>query len=191
MLDTWQRLKFYGFAALFALPPALGCLWVLLARFELVPPVPGLLWWFSVAVAPWWLLGAAVLVLAGTGWRYVLHRHNPQTRRAEQATGRRIPAPRLVRERGLVGIAALLLAGLILVPRYTPDGVLIWESSAIERQPVMWTQRLEGDRMMQDYADQRVWTCHYLTVNGISTRVHVASRGFPYCSYIIDRYPRS
>jgi hypothetical protein len=191
VLETWQRLKFYGFAALFALPPALGCLWVLLAGFGLVPPVPGLPWWGANAVAPWWLLGAAVLVLAGSGWRYVLHRHNPQTRRTEQATGRRVPAPRLVRERGLVGIAALLLAAAVLVPRQTPDGVLIWESSAIERQPVMWTQRWEGDRMMQDYADQRVWTCHYLTTLGISTRVQVASRGFPYCRYFIYRYPRS
>ena len=191
MLETWQRLKFYGFAALVVLLPALGCLWVLLAGFGWVPPSPGLLWWGANAVAPWWLLGAAALVLFGAGWRYVLHRHHPQTRRTEQATGRRMPMPRLVRERGLVGIAALLLAAAVLVPRQTPDGVLLWESSAIERQPVMGTLRKEEDQMMLDYAEQRVWTCRYLTVNGLSTRVHVASRAFPYCTYFIHRYPRS
>jgi len=191
VLETWQRFKFYGFAALVVLLPALGCLWVVLAGFGWVPPVPGLLWWGANAVAPWWLLGAAALILFGAGWRYVLHRHNPQTRRTEQATGRRMPIPRLVRERGLVGIAALLLAAAVLVPRQTPDGVLIWESSAIERQPVMGTLRKEEDQMLLDYAEQRVWTCRYLTVNGLSTRVHVASRAFPYCTYFIHRYPRS
>ena len=191
MLETWQRFKFYGFAALVVLLPALGCLWVVLAGFGWVPPVPGLLWWGANAVAPWWLLGAAVLILFGAGWRYTLHRHHPQTRRTEQATGRRMPMPRLVRERGLVGIAALLLAAAVLVPRQTPDGVLIWESSAIERQPVMGTLRKEEDQMLLDYAEQRVWTCRYLTVNGLSTRVHVASRAFPYCTYFIHRYPRS
>ena len=191
MLETWQRFKFYGFAALVVLLPALGCLWVVLAGFGWVPPVPGLLWWGANAVAPWWLLGAAALVLFGAGWRYALHRHHPQTRRTEQATGRRMPMPRLVRERGLVGIAALLLAAAVLVPRQTPDGVLIWESSAIERQPVMGTLRKEEDQMMLDYAEQRVWTCRYLMVNGLSTRVHVASRAFPYCTYFIHRYPRS
>lgn len=191
MLETWQRFKFYGFAALVVLLPALGCLWVVFAGFGWVPPVPGLLWWGANAVAPWWLLGAAVLILFGAGWRYVLHRHNPQTRRTEQATGRRMPMPRLVRERGLVGIAALLLAAAVLVPRQTPDGVLIWESSAIERQPVMGTLRKEEDQMLLDYAEQRVWTCRYLTVNGLSTRVHVASRAFPYCTYFIHRYPRN
>ena len=191
MLETWQRFKFYGFAALVVLLPALGCLWVVLAGFGWVPPVPGLLWWGANAVAPWWLLGAAALVLFGAGWRYALHRHHPQTRRTEQATGRRMPMPRLVRERGLVGIAALLLAAAVLVPRQTPDGVLIWESSAIERQPVMGTLRKEEDQMMLDYAEQRVWTCRYLMVNGLSTRVHVASRAFPYCTYFIHRYPRN
>ena len=88
MFEHIQRLRFYLYVTLVALPPALGCLWVLLARFGLVPPLPGPLWWGANAVAPWWLLGAAVLVLAGAGWRYVLHRQNPQTRRAEQATGR-------------------------------------------------------------------------------------------------------
>ncbi len=99
--------------------------------------------------------------------------------------------PRLVRERGLVGIVALLLAAAVLVPRQTPDGVLIWESSAIEHQPVMGTLRKEEDQMMLDYAEQRVWTCRYLMVNGLSTRVHVASRAFPYCTYFIHRYPRN
>ena len=191
MLDTWQRLKFYGFAALFTLPPALGCLWVLLARFSLLPPLPGLLWWFSVAVAPWWLLAVALLTFSRAGWGYAAHRLDPEIRRIEDEENRRIPAPRLVRERGLVGIAALLLAAAVLVPRQTPDGVLIWESSKIERQTVMGTIRQEEGRMAWDTAEQRVWTCHYLTTLGISTRVHVASRGFPYCSYFIYRYPRS
>ena len=191
MLETWQRLKFYGFAALFTLPPALGCLWVLLTRFELVPPIPGLLWWFSVAVAPWWLLAVALLTFSRAGWGYATHRLDPEIRRIEKEKKCRILAPRLVRERGLVGIAALLLAAAVLVPRQTPDGVLIWESSKIERQTVMGTLRQEEGRMAWDTAEQRVWTCRYLTVNGISTRVHVASRGFPYCSYFIYRYPRS
>jgi hypothetical protein len=186
-----QRLRFYLYITLIGLPPALGCLWVLLARFGLVPPVPGLLWWGANAVAPWWLLAVALLTFSRAGWGYASHRLNPEIQRIEEEENRRVPAPRLVRERGLVGIAALLLAAAVLVPRQTPDGVLIWESSAIERQTVMGTIRQEEGKMMQDYADQRVWTCRYLTVNGISTRVHVASRGFPYCSYFIYRYPRS
>lgn len=191
MLETWQRLKFYGFAALFALPPALGCLWVLLVHLGLVPPAPGLLWWFSIALAPWWLLGAAVLILASVGGRYALHRHNPQTGRTEQATGRRGHAPRLVRERGLVGLAALLLGGLTLFPRHTPDGVLLWESSELKRRGVPGTLRHEGEKRVEEMTDQRVWTCRYLTFHGIATRVHTASRQFPYCPYFISVYPRT
>ena len=191
MFEHVQRLRFYGYVTLVVLPPALGCLWVLLARFGLVPPLPGPLWWGANAVAPWWLLAVASLILGRAGWRYALHRLDPETQRIEKEEKRRVLAPRLVREGGLVSGGALLLAAAVLVPRHTPDGVLIWESSAIERQPVMGTLRREEGQMMLDYAEQRVWTCRYLTVNGISTRVHVASRAFPYCTYFIHRYPRS
>ena len=191
MFEHIQRLRFYLYVTLVALPPALGCLWVLLARFGLVPPLPGPLWWGANAVAPWWLLAVASLILGRAGWGYASHRLDPETQRIEKEEKRRVLAPRLVREGGLVSGGALLLAAAVLVPRHTPDGVLIWESSAIERQPVMGTLRREEGQMMLDYAEQRVWTCRYLTVNGISTRVHVASRAFPYCTYFIHRYPRS
>lgn len=191
MLEQLRRLRFYGFLTLLILPPALGCLWVLLARFELVPPVPGLLWWFSIVVAPWWLLAAGGFQLFKALLSYLLHRQHAKTKRKEGATRKEVPPPPLLREQCIGGGGAVLLAGLILIPRYTPDGVLIWESSKIERQTVMGTIRQEEGRMAWDTAEQRVWTCRYLTVNGISTRVHVASRGFPYCSYFIYRYPRS
>lgn len=191
MFEHIQRLRFYLYITLIGLPPALGCLWVLLARFEWVPPIPGLLWWFAVAVAPWWLLAVALLSVSRAGWGYAAHRLDPEIQHIEKEKKRRIPAPRLVREKGIVGGGALLLAAAVLVPRQTPDGVLIWESSKIERQTVMGTIRQEEGRMAWDTAEQRVWTCHYLTTLGISTRVHVASRGFPYCSYFIYRYPRS
>ena len=191
MLELWQRFRFYGFLAVFVALPALGCLWVLLVRLGLPLTVPGLLWWFSVAVAPWWLLGVSLLVLAGAGGRYFLHRQNPQTVRTEQATGRRAPAPRPVRERGLAGLAALLLAGLTLFPRHTPDGVLLWESSELKRRGVMGTLRHEGDRLVEEVTEQRVWICRYLTFHGIVSRVHTASRQFPYCSYFVHLYPRT
>ena len=191
MLEQLRRLRFYGFLTLLILPPALGCLWVLLARFELVPPVPGLLWWFSIVVAPWWLLAAGGFQLFKALLSYLLHRQHAQTERIEGATQQAVSPARLIRDQLIGGGGAVVLAAAVLVPRYTPDGVLLWESSAIERQPVMGTLRQEEGKMMLDYADQRVWTCHYLTTLGISTRVHVASRAFPYCTYFIHRYPRS
>jgi hypothetical protein len=191
MLELWQRFKFYGFLAVFVALPALGCLWVLLVRLGLPLTVPGLLWWLSIAVAPWWLLGASALLLVGAGGRYVLHRKNPQTERTELATGRRVPAPRPVRERGLVGLAALLLAGSALFPRHAPDGALLWESSELKRRAVLGTLRWEGEKMVEDFTDQRVWSCHYLTFHGIKTRVHTASRQFPYCPYFVYLYPRT
>lgn len=191
MLEQLQRLRFYGFLTLLILPPALGCLWVLLARFGLVPPVPGLLWWFSVAVAPWWLLAAGGFQLFKALWGYFLHRQDEKNKTIKGATGHDKPSPKLYREQFIGGGGALLLAAAVLVPRHTPDGVLIWESSKIERQPVIATIRREEGQMAWDTAEQRVWTCRYLTINGISTRVHVASRAFPYCTYFIHRYPRS
>ncbi len=191
MLEQLRRLRFYGFFTLLILPPALGCLWVLLAGFGLVPPVPGLLWWFSIVVAPWWLLAAGGFQLLKALIGYFLHRQHAQTERKEGATRQEVSPPSLLREQFIGGGGAVLLAAAVLVPRHTPDGVLLWESSAIERQTVMGTIRQEEGKMMQDYAEQRVWTCRYLTVNGISTRVHVASRAFPSCTYFIHRYPRS
>lgn len=191
MLAEWQRLRFYLFLGLFVVLPALGCLWVGLARLGLSSPTGGLLWWLAIAVAPWWLLAVGALILGGTIWRYGLHRANPQTRRAEQATGKHVPAPRMLKERGIVGLAAVLLAGLTLFPRHTPDGVLFWESSELKRRGVLGTLHHEGDRLVEEITEQRVWTCRYLTFQGIATRAHTASRQFPYCPYFVYLYPRT
>ena len=188
MLELWQRFRFYGFLAVFVALPALGCLWVLLGW---PAPSGGLAWWLAVAVAPWWLLAAGGLLLGKAGVGYALHRLDPKTRRQEEATGRRVPAPRPVRERGLVGLAALLLAGSALFPRHAPDGALLWESSELKRRAVLGTLRWEGEKMVEDFTDQLVWSCHYLTFHGIKTRVHTASRQFPYCSYFVYLYPRT
>lgn len=190
MLEYLQRLRFYAFAALVVLPPALGCLWVLLVRLGGPAPAGGWLWWFSVAVAPWWLLGASAPVLFGAGWRYVLHRRNPQTERTEKLSGHRAPAPRPVRERGLVGLTALLLAAAVLWPRHLPEGALVWESTAVQSLLVADTARWEDGKFVTDRADHLVYTCTYLSVYGLVTETHALRPSYPRpCAYFYRRSP--
>lgn len=175
------------FCLVFVVPAALGCLWILLVRWDALPDSDGgWLWLITIWTAPWVLLAAGAWLLLSGAARHVWHRSSRQTRREEEALGVRLPAPRPIRLSLTAGAAAVLLAALVLVPSFG-GGVLVWESETVERLPVGGTSRWEGDQFVSDYADQRVLTCTYLTLGGIRESVFAASRQFPYCPYIFRR----
>jgi hypothetical protein len=185
-----QRLRFYLYITLIGLPPALGCLWVLLARFGLVPPVPGLLWWGANAVAPWWLLVTGSIPLLQAGLHYGAHRLSRQTTRTEEMDGYRLPLPSMQRHRAWLGGGAVLLAAAILWPRYLPEGVLLWESTAVQNLLVADTARWEDGKFVTDRADHLVYTCIYLSLYGLVTETHALRPSFPHpCAYFYRRSP--
>lgn len=175
------------FCLVFVVPAALGCLWILLARWNALPGSDGgWLWLITVWAAPWVLLAAGAWLLASGTARHLWHRSSRQTRREEEALGVRLPAPRPVRLSLAAGALAMLLAAAVLMP-LLDGGVLIWESEAMERLPVGGTSRWEGEQFVSNHADQRVLTCTYLTLGGLLEKVWVAHRQLPYCPYIYRR----
>jgi len=187
MLSLWQTGKLYLYGFTFLLLPALGCLWVLLGWPS---PSGGWMWWLAAAVAPWWLLAAGGLLLVNAGGRYALHRLHPQTKRKEQATGRRLPLPPLLRAMALLGGGSVLLAALILWPRTLPVGALLWESTEVKNLPVADTARWEGKAFVTDRAEHLVYTCTYLSFYGLVTEHHALRPQYPRpCAYFYRRSP--
>jgi len=153
-------------------------------------PSGGLLWWLAAAVAPWWLLAAGGLLLVNAGGRYALHRLHPQTKRKEQATGRRLPLPLLLRAMALLGGGSVLLAAFILWPRYLPAGALLWESTEVKNLPVADTARWEGKDFVTERAEHLVYTCTYLTFSGLVSRTYALRPEYPFpCAYFYRRSP--
>lgn len=190
MLDAWQRLKLYAFVALLIVPPALGCLWVLLVRLGGPAPDGGWLWWFSIALAPWWLLVTGLIPLLQAGLHYGAHRLNPQIARTEEMDGYRLPLPSMQRHRAWLGGGAVLLAAAILWPRYLPEGVLLWESTAVQNLLVADTARWEDGKFVTDRTDHLVYTCVYLSLYGLVTETHALRPSFPHpCAYFYRRSP--
>ena len=187
MLSIWQTGKLYLYGMTFLLPPALGCLWVLLGW---PAPSGGLLGWLAAAVAPWWLLAAGGVLLGKAGLGYARHRLDPKTRRQEEATGRRVPLPPLLVQRALLGGGSVLLAALILWPRYLPAGVLLWESTDVKNLPVADTARWEGKEFVTDRAEHLVYTCTYLTFSGLMSGTYALRPEYPFpCAYFYRRSP--
>lgn len=190
MLEHLQRLRLYTFAALSVLPPALGCLWVLLVRLGGPAPSGGWLWWFANTFAPWWLLAAGAMPLLRAGFSYALHRLDAKTGRYEGATGPRKPLPAIQRERARLGSGAVLLSVLTLWPHYLPEGALLWESTEIRNLPIADTARWEGGAFVTDRADHRVYTCTYLSFYGFVTETHALRPSYPHpCAYFYRRVP--
>ncbi len=187
MLSIWQIGKLYLYGMTFLLPPALGCLWVLLGWPS---PSGGWMWWLAAAVAPWWLLAAGGVLLGKAGLGYARHRLDPKTRRQEEATGRRVPLPPLLVQRALLGGGSVLLAALILWPRYLPAGVLLWESTDVKNLPVADTARWEGKEFVTDRAEHLVYTCTYLTFSGLMSGTYALRPEYPFpCAYFYRRSP--
>lgn len=186
IVKAWRWSKFLTFCAVFIAPAALGCLWVLAGKWTGVHPGGGVLWWLSIAAAPWVLLGAALFLLGSAAVRFFLHRAARETRRLKGALGIDVPTPGLVREHVLVGAGALALSALILAPRYLPAGVLISESEEVGQLPVPGSQRWENGKYVHDYAQQRVLHCTYLTFHGLRYYNGPAFRQMPYCSYFYE-----
>lgn len=187
MLSLWRTGKLYLYGFTFLLPPALGCLWVLLGGPS---SSGGLLWWLAVTVAPWWLLAAGGLLLGKAGVGYALHRLDPQTGRVEGGTRNREPLPPLLIQQALLGGGSVLLAALILWPRYLPDGALLWESTDVKNLPVADTARWEGKEFVTDRAEHLVYTCTYLSFYGLVTEHHALRPQYPYpCAYFYRRSP--
>ena len=187
MLSLWQTGKLYLYSFTFLLLPAVGCLWVLLGGPS---SSGGLLGWLAVAVAPWWLLAAGVVPLGKAGLGYALHRLHPQTDRVEKPTGNRVPSPSLLIQQALLGGGSVLLAALILWPRYLPAGVLLWESTEVKSLPVADTARWEGQKVETDRAEHLVYTCTYLSFYGLVTEHHALRPQYPRpCAYFYRRSP--
>ena len=187
MLSLWQTGKLYLYSFTFLLLPAVGCLWVLLGGPS---SSGGLLGWLAVAVAPWWLLAAGVVPLGKAGLGYALHRLHPQTDRVEKPTGNRVPSPSLLIQQALLGGGSVLLAALILWPRYLPAGVLLWESTDVKNLPVADTARWEGKEFVTDRAEHLVYTCTYLSFYGLVTEHHALRPQYPRpCAYFYRRSP--
>lgn len=187
MLSLWQTGKLCLYGVTFLLLPALGCLWVLLGWPS---PSGGLLGWLAVAVAPWWLLVAGAVPLGKAGLGYARHRFHPQTGRVEDAKGNREPLPSLLIQQALLGGGSVLLAALILWPRYLPAGVLLWESTDVQNLPVADTARWEGKEFVTDRAEHLVYTCTYLTFSGLVTGTYALRPEYPFpCAYFYRRSP--
>jgi hypothetical protein len=187
MLSLWQTGKLYLYSFTFLLLPAVGCLWVLLGGPS---SSGGLLGWLAVAVAPWWLLAAGVVPLGKAGLGYALHRLHPQTDRVEKPTGNRVPSPSLLIQQALLGGGSVLLAALILWPRYLPEGALLWESTEVKSLPVADTARWEGQKVETDRAEHLVYTCIYLSFYGLVTEHHALRPQYPRpCAYFYRRSP--
>lgn len=187
MLSLWQTGKLYLYGFTFLLLPALGCLWVLLGGPS---SSGGLVGWLAVTVAPWWLLAAGVVPLSKAGVGYARHRFHPQTGRVEDAKDRRLPLPPLLIQQALLGGGSVLLAALILWPRYLPDGALLWESTEVKSLLVADTARWEGQKVETDRAEHLVYTCTYLSFYGLVTEHHALRPQYPYpCAYFYRRSP--
>ncbi len=187
MFSLWQTGKLYLYGFTFLLPPALGCLWVLLGGPS---SSGGWMWWLAVTVAPWWLLAAGVVPLGKAGVGYAWHRLHPQTDRVEGGTRNRVPSPSLLIQQTLLGGGSVLLAALILWPRYLPDGALLWESTDVKSLPVADTARWEGKEFVTDRAEHLVYTCTYLSFYGLVTEHHALRPQYPRpCAYFYRRSP--
>ena len=187
MLSIWQTGKLYLYGMTFLLPPALGCLWVLLGW---PAPSGGLLGWLAAAVAPWWLLAAGVVPLVKAGVGYARHRLHPKTDRKEESTSNRVPLPPLLRAMAILGGGSVLLAALILWPRTLPVGALLWESTEVKNLPVADTARWEGKAFVTDRAEHLVYTCTYLTFSGLVSGTYALRPEYPFpCAYFYRRSP--
>lgn len=186
-MNVWREGRLVLIGALFVLPAALGCLWVLGARlFAGLYPEGGWLWLFSTAVAPWLLLGIGTVLLVQGLYQLVLFRWNPANRRAGRALRQRPRPPGVIRRTLQLAALALMLATLVLWPRHGPMGVLVWESTSTWHGPVSGTERWEGGRFITDYADQKLMQCTYLTLSGLANNSFPASHRFPWCPYFYD-----
>ena len=187
MFSLWQTGKLYLYGFTFLLPPALGCLWVLLGGPS---SSGGWMWWLAVTVAPWWLLAAGGLLLGKAGVGYAWHRLHPQTDRVEGGTRNRVPSPSLLIQQTLLGGGSVLLAAFILWPRTLPVGALLWESTEIKNLPVADTARWEGKAFVTDRAEHLVYTCTYLSFYGLVTEHHALRPQYPDpCAYFYRRSP--
>ena len=187
MLSLWRTGKLYLYGFTFLLPPALGCLWVLLGGPS---SSGGWMWWLAVTVAPWWLLAAGVVPLVKAGVGYARHRLHPKTDRKEESTSNRVPLPPLLRAMAILGGGSVLLAALILWPRTLPVGALLWESTEVKNLPVADTARWEGKAFVTDRAEHLVYTCTYLTFSGLVTGTYALRPEYPFpCAYFYRRSP--
>ena len=182
----WGYGKLLTWCVVFVFPAGIACLWVLAFRYTgLLSPGDGWMWIASNLVAPWVLLGAGLILLAGGLIRFFWHR--VRARREEKALGVRLPLPSLVLAYlGAAGVS-LVVSGLVLAPKHLPAGVLIAQSEEVNRLPTGYA-RWKGEQFIMDYSDQRYLHCKYLTPLGVENNDGPASFGSPYCRYFLWRH---
>lgn len=148
------------FLALFFWVPALGCLWMLLARFTgFTGGVGGWAWLYGSLAAPWMLLfGGGALLLAAL-WHYWQHRKAAETIRREGALRIGLPTPLFIRRYARLGLAGLMISGLVLAPRHLPVGGLL-----IKQQAEIRITRAKDGRQIG--APARILHCRYVSLDG-------------------------